>query len=96
MEGTDPPLCRMPPVGQCDVTGRQLRPLRASRLATSTLGGLSTWYEVRGKGSAVVLHGAFSGAAGWLVQAPAFVSAGFACMCLSGAGTRTPATLTGR
>lgn len=37
-----------------------------------------TWHEVRGEGPAVVLlHGAFSGAAGWMAQAPALVSAGF-------------------
>ena len=42
------------------------------------IAGLPTWHEVRGEGPAVVLlHGAFSGAAGWLAQAPALVSAGF-------------------
>jgi len=43
-----------------------------------TIAGLPTWHEVRGEGPAVVLlHGAFSGAAGWAAQAPALVSAGF-------------------
>lgn len=42
------------------------------------IAGLPTWHEVRGEGPAVVLlHGAFSGAAGWVMQAPALVSAGF-------------------
>ncbi|MGH9081792.1 MAG: alpha/beta fold hydrolase [Acidimicrobiales bacterium] len=40
--------------------------------------GLATWHEVRGEGPAVVLlHGGFSGAAGWALQAPALVKAGF-------------------
>jgi len=43
-----------------------------------TVAGLPTWREVRGEGPAVVLlHGAFSGAVGWMVQAPALMSAGF-------------------
>lgn len=43
-----------------------------------TVAGLPTWREVRGGGPPVVLlHGAFSGAAGWIAQAPALVSAGF-------------------
>lgn len=43
-----------------------------------TIAGLPTWHEVRGDGPAVVLlHGGFSGAAGWMAQAPALVSAGF-------------------
>src|SRR5215813_3228128 len=40
--------------------------------------GVPTWHEVRGEGPAVVLlHGAFSGAAGWSAQAPALTGAGF-------------------
>lgn len=42
------------------------------------IGGLPTWHEVAGEGPTVVLlHGAFSGAAGWSAQAPALVPAGF-------------------
>lgn len=40
--------------------------------------GLPTWHEVSGEGpAAVLLHGGFSGAAGWSAQAPALASAGF-------------------
>jgi len=40
--------------------------------------GRPTWHEVSGEGPAVVLlHGAFSGAAAWSVQAPALVAAGW-------------------
>ncbi len=40
--------------------------------------GWPTWHEVRGDGPAVVLlHGGFSGAAGWSAQAPALAEAGF-------------------
>lgn len=40
--------------------------------------GVPTWHEVHGQGPAVVLlHGGFSGAAGWSAQAPALAEAGF-------------------
>ena len=42
------------------------------------IAGLPTWHEVGGDGPRVVLlHGAFSAAAGWAAQAPALAAAGF-------------------
>lgn len=42
------------------------------------IAGLPTWCEVAGQGPTVVLlHGGFTGAASWSIQAPALVEAGF-------------------
>jgi pimeloyl-ACP methyl ester carboxylesterase len=60
------------------VTGTAAATLEGFEAGYVTIAGLPTWREVRGDGPAVVLlHGGFSGAAGWMAQAPALVAAGF-------------------
>jgi pimeloyl-ACP methyl ester carboxylesterase len=60
------------------VTEEAVAAIDGFRAGYVTIAGLPTWHEVRGEGPAVVLlHGGFSGAAGWAAQAPALVSAGF-------------------
>lgn len=47
-------------------------------MAYVDIAGVSTYYEVSGRGEPVVLlHGALSGADGWSLQVPALVAAGF-------------------
>jgi pimeloyl-ACP methyl ester carboxylesterase len=60
------------------VTEAAVATIAGFRAGYVTVAGLPNWHEVGGEGPAVVLlHGAFSGAASWIAQAPALVSAGF-------------------
>lgn len=60
------------------MTEREAATLEGFQAGYVEVAGLPTWHEVRGEGPAVVLlHGGFSGAAGWSAQAPALAAAGF-------------------
>ena len=57
---------------QGTMTDREAPAVEGVQAGYVEVAGLPTWHEVRGRGPAVVLlHGAFSGAAGWSAQAPA-------------------------
>lgn len=80
-DGGNPALRHMLPdhlVDQCAVTEAAVAAIEGFQAGYVTIAGLPTWHEVDGEGPPVVLlHAAFVGAAAWVAQAPALVSAGF-------------------
>jgi pimeloyl-ACP methyl ester carboxylesterase len=60
------------------MTEHETATIRGFRAGYVGVAGRPTWHEVGGEGpAAVLLHGAFSGAAAWSAQAPPLVEAGF-------------------